>query len=116
MDRPVAARHTPTKNTSSSSGGGSSGNGNNSNGGTVDVGEEDEDDEADSGSRSQVSLGHQAELMEQLLGGVHLSLSNNSQDGNNNNDNTAVEEGIDEGGRGESANWVGEEVEEEADV
>jgi len=113
VDRPVAARHTPTKNTSSSSGSSSS---NNSNGGTVDVGEEDEDDEADGGSRSQVSLGHQAELMEQLLGGVHLSLSNNSQDGNNNNDNTAVEEGIDEGGRGESANWVGEEVEEEADV
>lgn len=64
--------------------------------------------------------------MEQLLGGVHLSLSNNSQHGiyNNNNNpaggqksNVSVEgEGIDEEGEGESANWEGEEVEEEADV
>ena len=69
------------------------------------------------GSRSQVSLGQQAELIEQMLGGVHLSLSNN-QGGNNNaggkNRNVPVGEGLDEGG--ELSNWGEEEVEEEADV
>ena len=77
--------------------------------------EEEEEDEA-AGSRNQVSLGHQAELMEQLLGGVHLSLSNSQRENNpgGEKNNAPVGEGLDEGG--ESSNWEGEEVEEEADV
>ena len=77
--------------------------------------EEEEEDEA-AGSRNQVSLGHQAELMEQLLGGVHLSLSNSQRENNPGGEesNASVGEGLDEGG--ESSNWDGEEVEEEADV
>ena len=67
------------------------------------------------GQRSQVSLGHQADLIEQMLGGVHLSLSN-SQGGNNagGDSNLPVGGVLDEGGQ--SPGWVGEEVEEEADV
>ena len=64
-----------------------------------------------------MSLSHQAELIEQMLGGVHLSLAN-SQGGNNVGGDTSnhlpVGEGIDEGG--ESSSWGGEEVEEEANV